>query len=573
VKLVQPISAIKVPTTVQAVLASRIDRLSASEKELLQTLAVLGREFALKLVQRLTPKSSNELEQMLIQLQLSEFIYERAATGEVEYSFKHALTQEVAYKSMLSERRRALHDRAAHAIEELYAQQLNEHYSDLAFHYLLSDDTAKAISYAQLAAEQAVNHASYAQATGLIEAALKLLDKLPEDNQRLRAELALRNTESIQTFILHGASSIKREHSVRRICEVAEKLGEDDLLLRGLILLSGLEYTRGEPVRGLELAQQYIDLTNTTRDDGLLADARYLTGVLAQSCGNLRKAASDFEAAVNLTDETANIFSLWGMLRAGLFYCQLGAPALQLLGCVEEASRFAERGLSIARESEHLFSLGHALSLNGRLSRYQRLPEVALKHAMEAVSLSEENALAPWLHWGRFHRGWALSELGKLGEGVTEMEAGIAGFRRLGGVAQQQYTIALLAEAYARMGQTERALVMLNGALAHIECSGEKVDQAEMLRLKGEVLLVRDGAATDEAEHCFREALKVARAQEAKWWELRTTVSLAGLLRNTNRLDKARDMLGEIYSWFTEGFDLPDLREARALLDELGRQL
>src|SRR5262249_42865648 len=122
VKLAQPISAIKVPTTVQAVLASRIDRLSSPEKELLQTLAVLGREFRLTLVERVTLKSDDELERMLAQLQLSEFIYEQPAIGEIEYNFKHALTQEVAYKSLLSDRRRALHDRAASALEELSAE-------------------------------------------------------------------------------------------------------------------------------------------------------------------------------------------------------------------------------------------------------------------------------------------------------------------------------------------------------------------------------------------------------------------------------------------------------------------
>jgi predicted ATPase len=145
------------------------------------------------------------------------------------------------------------------------------------------------------------------------------------------------------------------------------------------------------------------------------------------------------------------------MKRASLFACQLGAPALQLLGRVGEASGVAEEGLRHARESKHVFTLGHALSLSGRLSRYRREPEVARAQAEEAISLSKENGLAPWLHWGQFHHGWALTELGQLEQGVAEMEAGIAGFRRLGGVAQQQYTIVLLAQGYARMGRMEEA--------------------------------------------------------------------------------------------------------------------
>ncbi len=120
------------------------------------------------------------------------------------------------------------------------------------------------------------------------------------------------------------------------------------------------------------------------------------------------------------------------------------------------------------------------------------------------------------------------------------------------------------------MGRTGEGLAMLNEALAHIERTGEKVEQAEMLRLKGELLLMRDGGAIAQAESSFRAALEVARAQEAKWWELRTTVSLARLLHESNRRDEARTMLAQIYGWFTEGFELRDLKEAKALLDELG---
>jgi class 3 adenylate cyclase/predicted ATPase len=571
VKLTKAMRVVKVPATVQALLASRIDRLSTADKELLQTLAVLGREFPPDLVERVTSKSRTELKHMLAQLELSEFIYEQpAATHDIEYIFKHALTQEVAYKSLLNERRRALHDRAGTAIEGLYAHQLNDHYSDLAHHYLRGNNTTKAVQYAQLAAEQAVSRGSYAEATSLIEEGLKLVDRLSDESKRLRSELALRNTESMLGFVLHGASSIEREHVIRRICQLAQKLAEGDHLLRGLILLSGLEYTRGEPIRGLQLARRYLDLTNTVREEGLLADARYLTGVLAQSCGFLTDAVSHFEVAVRLMGQTNNNLSQWGMLRASLFDCQLGAPALQLLGRVKEATIVAERGLRLARESRHLFSLGHALSLRGRLSRYQRQPEAALLHAEEAISLSEENAFPPWLHWARFHHGWALSESGQIERGVAEMEAGIAGFESLGGVSQEQYTIALLAEAYGKMGRTERALVMLDGALERIERTGEKVDYAEMLRLKGEILMKQDSGGAHQAEACFRTAHQAARLQEAKWWELRSSVSLARLLRDTDRRDEARTMLTEIYGWFTEGFDMVDLKEAKALLDEYG---
>jgi class 3 adenylate cyclase/tetratricopeptide (TPR) repeat protein len=312
VRLARPVSAIKVPATVQAVLASRIDRLLAAEKELLQTLAVLGREFALNLVQRVTLKSSDELEEMLAHLQLGEFIYEQPAAREVEYTFKHALTQEVAYNSILADRRRGVHERAARALEELYAQQLEDHYSELAHHYLRSNDTAKAILYAQLAAEQAVSRGAYAEATSLIETALKLLDQLPEGNERLRAELALRSIEQIVAFVLYGGPSPQREHVIRRMCEVGERIGEADLLLPGLITLCGLYFNRGEAIRGLELAKRCLELAEPTGDAGLLGDAHHNVALLANSSGKLREALLHLDDAILHRDRTSRGVSLLG---------------------------------------------------------------------------------------------------------------------------------------------------------------------------------------------------------------------------------------------------------------------
>ena len=250
VTLASPISAIKVPPTVQAVLASRIDRLPAAEKELLQTLAVMGRDFPLNLVERVTAKSHEQSEQMLAQLQLGEFIYEQPTVGEVEYTFKHALTHEVAYNSLLTERRRALHERIGHTIEELYTDQLEDHYNDLAYHYLRSNDGAKAIHYAQLAAEKAAGQGNYAAATGMIASALKLLDQLPR-GERLHAELGLRNIEASVAYVLHGGASHEHERAVRRMCEIGDELGGGTICCEGKLLSATYFLTRPSMPEGL----------------------------------------------------------------------------------------------------------------------------------------------------------------------------------------------------------------------------------------------------------------------------------------------------------------------------------
>jgi class 3 adenylate cyclase/tetratricopeptide (TPR) repeat protein len=568
VKLDQPISAIKVPPTVQAVLASRIDHLSAPEKELLQTLAVLGREFTLKLVQRVTLKSSDELEVMLARLQLGEFINEQPAVGDIEYSFKHALTQEVAYTSILAERRRALHDRIGRGIEELYAEQLEDHYGALAHHYLLSDDTSKAMRYAQLAAEQAVSRGAYGEATGQIEAGLKLLDRLPDHNERLRAELALRSVEHIIVHTLYGGASAERERVIRRMCEVGEAIGEADQLLRGLLLRCHIYWIRDEPILALELVKRCLKLAEAIQEASLLADAHNRYGLVAYSSGKLREAVSHFEQCTLYSSQTDHRVNAVGYLYASAI-ASVHARALQLLGHVGEAMKVAEDGLRHAREFRHMFSLGLMLSVTlGELRRYRDEPEAALRHSEEAIALAEENGFKDWLNWGKFNHGWALARLGQLERGVAEMEAGLAGLR-VDGSQALQFAVAQLAENYARMGRIGEAFAMLNAGMAHIERTGATLYQPDMLRLKGELLLMRDAGATDQAEACFRAALEVARAQEAKWWELRTTVSLARLLRDSGRRNEALTVLGEIYNWFTEGFDLPDLKEAKTLLDEL----
>jgi class 3 adenylate cyclase/tetratricopeptide (TPR) repeat protein len=567
VKLAKPISAIKVPSTVQAVLASRIDRLAAPEKELLQTVAVLGREFSLSLAQRVTLKAGDDLEQMLSQLQFGEYIYEQPAVGEVEYRFKHALTQEVAYNSLLVERRRRIHQKTANAIEVIFSERLEDHYTELAYHFLRSTGTAKAIHYAQLAADQAVNRAAYSVAVNLIEASLRLLEALPEGTERLRAELSLCSIENRLSFALYGGASPEREQAVRRMCELGSRLEEKELQLPGLTALCNLHFVRGECREGLELANRCLKLAEDTHDAKWLAVARFNTAASAMSSGNLSEAIAHSQEMVRQAKRAQVKISPVGLLYETTLPL---AQFLQLQGRISDALRAAELALRCARESRHLFSLGFVLTIvEGWFRHLRREPDVALARAEEAIALSEENGFVNWLHWGRFHRGRALAETGKFEQGIAEMEEATESFRRTGGNVSLPYTQALLAQAYARIGEFEKALTMLDESLTRIRRTGEKRDQAEILRFKGEALLMRDTGAIAQAEKCFRAALEVARAQEAKWWQLRASVSLARLLRDIHRRDEARTLLTEIYNWFTEGFNLPDLREAKALLDEL----
>jgi predicted ATPase len=563
IKLLRPLAELRIPPTVQAVLAARIDRLPAAEKELLQTLAVIGKDLAASVIEAVAGQSEARLEPMLTDLQLGEFIYEQPSLGGTEYTFKHALTQEVAYNSLLTERRRALHERTARALETLYSHQLEDRCSSLFRHYSLAHQPVKALRYAQMTAEQALNRGAYSEAASTAENGLQLVNELAEERERLGAELALRSIESTVAYVLHGAISPERERAVRRMCELGEKLGGGEHSLRGLIALCNILYNRGESARGLELARRCIALAEETAQVDLLAAAYEQAGLLASGCGKLKEAISHMRDA---RDASNVVLASSGMLPLRAVSETL---SLQLLGRVGEAACLAEETLRRARESGHLFSLGVALMNAASLCLHRRQPEAALSHAQGAMVLAEENGFAQRRAMAQIVHGAALTQLGQLDRGVAELQEGIAVIEARGGRLRQLW-IAHLARCYSMMGRTDEAVSMLDEALAHVERTGEKFWQAEVLRLKGEVLLVQDATARADAEACFRGALDVARAQEARWWELRTSVSLARLLRDTNRRDEARTMLAEIYNWFTEGFDLPDMKNAKALIDELG---
>jgi predicted ATPase len=225
VKLAKSMSAVKVPATVQAILASRIDRLPAEEKELLQTLAVLGREFPLGLVQRVTLKSDDELERRLSRLQAGEFIYEQPTAGDVEYLFKHALTQEVAYNALLVERRKSLHERAGAVLESMFAGQLDDHLSESAHHYSRSDNVAKAVEYLGLAGQQAAQRSAYADAISNLSTAINLFQSLPDTPERPRRELFIQLALGPALIAVKGYAAPEVERAYTRARELCELLG------------------------------------------------------------------------------------------------------------------------------------------------------------------------------------------------------------------------------------------------------------------------------------------------------------------------------------------------------------
>jgi predicted ATPase len=278
VRLTKSLNELKIPPTVQAILAARIDRLPAEQKELLQTLAVLGREFPFGLIRRVVQRSDDELDRMLADLQLAEFIYEQPAFPEVEYTFKHALTQEVAYNSLLIERRKQLHERAGEVLESMFAGQLEDHLDELAHHYSRSDNVSKAVEYLGRAGQQAMQRSAYAEAISSLSAAIDLLQKLPDSPERIQRELPLQLAVGPALIAVRGYGAPETEWAYTRARELCERLGDPAELFPALFGLWNMYLLRAELRTASALAEQLLRRAQSTRDPELLLYAHHALG-------------------------------------------------------------------------------------------------------------------------------------------------------------------------------------------------------------------------------------------------------------------------------------------------------
>jgi class 3 adenylate cyclase/predicted ATPase len=572
VKLVRSMSAVKVPATLQAVLASRIDRLPLEEKELLQMLAVLGREFSLGLVQRVTRKPEDELERRLSQLQGREFIYEQPAAADVEYKFKHALTLEVTYNSVLVERRKLLHERAGNALESMFAEQLDDHLDELAHHYGRSDNVDKAVEYLGRAGQQALQRSAYADAIRSLNAAIGLLQKLRDSPKRIRREVLLQLGAGPALIAVKGYAAPEVEQAYTRVRELCERLGDPKELFPALFGLWIVYLLRGEVPRACDLAEQLLRRTQGVPDPALpLYAAESALGNTSYQMGEFVSAREHIEKTITLYDPERHrrLIFVYGAADAKVRSLSYLGMTLWQLGYPEQALKRGHEALASAQALSHAFSLGFAEFHIGIVRQLRGEAAAAQQIADALMALSTEHGLTDYLAWATVQRGWAIAEQGRHEEGIAQIKGGLATCRATGVRLLQPYFLCLLADACMNWDRVDDGLDALTEAMAAADERGTRAFGAEMHRLKGELLLRQNDSNTAEAQSCYERAIEIARRQNGKSLELRATVSLTRLLASQGRRDEARAMLAEIYGWFIEGFDTADLKDAEALLDEL----
>jgi class 3 adenylate cyclase/tetratricopeptide (TPR) repeat protein/ribosomal protein L40E len=566
VKLAKPLASLRIPPTVQGILASRIDWLPADEKELLQTVAVIGTEFNLGVARAVSGKSDDALNRMFNDLQLAEFVYEQPASGDVEYTFKHALTHDVAYNSLLADRRKHLHERTAQAIETLYSERVDDHLTELAHHYCRSGNVPKAVEYLARTGQRAIQQTANSEAIGYFTRALELLRQLPESSARDRQELELQMTLSWSLLRTGFLASPEREYAVARAQELCERLEDDTKLMEVLLALAQLHFNRRDFARARELTERVLVMDQQIKASGMLSGAHALLGLVLFGTGEFLAARDHFQSAVELFD--AGLFRTVGLHL--LFYrgaSTMFTTTVAILGYPSSALSRARELIAAARRSADPLSISNALLATLMSQVVLRDTRMVVEGSGELLSIANEHELRFPLMLASFLQGWTLTAAGRAEEGIAEMRRGVSDPRFAATVMRALLSVTL-AETCGKNGRAQEGLDLVAKDLATAEQTGLRATEAELHRLKGELLLIKNVRQMVEAERYLRTAIDIAHRQGARLFELRATVSLARLLRNTNRRAEANNILAEIYNWFTEGFDLPDLREAKALLDE-----
>ncbi len=545
----------------------------APEKELLQTLAMIGVDFPVGRVRRTIQKSDGELERELTHLQFGEFIYEQPTSGDVEYSFKHALTQEVAYHSILAERRKKIHQRVGGAIEELYQGRLEEHLAELAHHYRRSPDTEKAIGYLKRAADQAAQRSSAVEAEPQYRDAISIIKDLPATAERDRLELGVQLGLS-EVLIGKGWGVSVREEPLIRATELSDRVGDRLELLKLLFQSAQLYLQRLRWEEARQLAERAIALAQSIGDQIQEAGAWHN---LAESCfwsGDLVATKEWCEKALGLLADVplellVSSFGhdLWMITShiAGIVELILGRPDC----LVEWENRLVQR----AELSTHMYSKALGMVAASWITAIRRDLGKARDRARIGREICEEHGFAELRNLAIGYEGYSRFWQGEREVGLAQQKRAIEELEALGTRNRSSWRMALLAESQLELGELGPAESSLKRAFEIVKETGEGWAEPEVHRVMAEMILRKPGADMPAAQQRFEEAVAIARKQRGKWWELRATVGLARLLTKQGRRDEAHAILAEIYGWFTEGFDNADLYGCEDVARSIERRL
>jgi class 3 adenylate cyclase/predicted ATPase len=574
-----PSPTMTVPATLHASLMARLDRLG-SAKEIAQIAAVIGREFSHALLAAVARKPEADLESALKRLVTAGLLFRQGVLPHTTFLFKHALVSDAAYGTLLREQRRALHARIAETLVRESVDIAENQPEVLARHYSAAGQIEKAAALWGKAGQRSLERSALVEAIEQFKRALAELATMPGTpalrREEIKLQLAL--TNSLMHVKGHAAQeTMEAVERARVLIARAEESGEppeDPLLLFSVLYgfwVGNYIASNGGVIR--DLADKFLSLAKKQAATAPLMIGHRMVGTSMVHTGDLAQGREHLDQAIALYDPSAHRalatkFSQNDRVASLVRRSQ----ALWSLGYPEAAMTDVDHALEEAREIGHVASLAVALWGQCWISIDCGRYTAADKLIDDLAELADEKRVPFWKANAVLYRGWLYALSGKAIDAVNTITSAAAVLQSAGGFLHSPVLFRYLANAHAQLGQFDEAWRRIDEAMKATERTKETWCEAEVNRAAGEIALLSPEADTAKAEKYFERALQVARAQQAKSWELRAAMSMARLWRDQGKRAEARDILAPVYCWFTEGFDTLDLKEAKALLDELPRQ-
>jgi tetratricopeptide (TPR) repeat protein len=564
-----------IPTTLHDSLMSRLDRLGVA-KDVAQLGATLGREFPYEVLRAVATVNDVELEHALAQLVEAELLYQQGLPPQVIYRFKHALIQEAAYQSLLKSTRQHAHQRIAQVLETQFPQTIEVQPELLAHHYTEAGLHQPAVSCWQRAGQRALQASAYAEAIVHLKTGLALIETLSDGIERTQQELTIQLTLGRALMAMQGYAAPEVIQAYARARELCQQVGAAPQLFEVLMGLCVFYQGRAEFDTARELGEQLLRLAGDGGDPTYLVWAHNTMGYILHLMGELARARTHLEQSLAIYDPQQH--RAYGFVfDPGVDGLCMLAQVLQMLGYPDQALQKSQQALALARQLAHPFSLAAALRETASVYRRRGAQQLAQALQEEGLKLCCEQGFAQELAQGMVMHGPDLVRQGQEEAGIARMRQGLAALRSTGTEAEVPWLLSMLATTCGNVGRVEEGLSLANEALAMIHRTEKRLDEAGVYRVKGDLLLKSRGRSPasasrsleSEAEECFWQAIEISRRQQAKSSELRAAMSLSRLWQQQRKRAEARQLLGDIYGWFTEGLDTVDLQEARALLEDL----
>ena len=562
------VSLVGIPATLHDSLMARLDRLGLVRR-IAQIGAAIGREFSYALLRAVSRLPEEELRAALERLVASELVFQRGAPPDAVYAFKHALVQDAAHGSLLRSTRQQLHAQIAEALETQSPEVMDTQPELFAQHYAEAGLAGKSVAFWSKAGRRSAARSAMAEAAAQFQKGLDQLALLLDTPEHQRQELELRSGLGAALMMVKGYAAAETGRNYDRARELWEHLGSPSEFLHVRCGQFFYHVNRCEFDLAQRSAEDLLRLSHQRDDSAGLVLGHTCSGRVLLPVGRLNSARSHLQQALALYDPISHrsLAHQVGIDPEVTSQTNL-ALVLFCLGFPEQALAHGSAAVAAARNLAHPPSLALSLGI-GTYPLALIGGNTALKERVdELVAVAAEHGISLYTAAGTILRGWAKVKDGAVAEGMSQLRSGLTAYRATGQEAWLPYFIALLAGACEIAGQNDEALALLDEALQIGGRTGESWFAAELNRHKGELLL-RQGHC-EAAEELYLKALSIAVEQEAKLWELRTAVSLARLRRDQGRRAEARALLAPVYGWFTEGFDTPDFKDAKALLDELG---